>query len=371
MAGLITPSLSGELMRRLKKEVNIPIDFHTHCTPGFGLASTLMAIINGADIVDTAIMNLAGGPAAPAFEVIQIFANKLGIDTGVNLDAVVKINKELLEIRKELADFDNYKQFPIDFDITKDKLPPQIEKLFDDAIEYAQADKETELLEATSAIETWFNFIAPDSKVRDAEIPGGMYTNMMAQLRQMKMDQLLPKVLEMVPQVRLDSGCPPLVTPTSQIVGAQAVNCVVSLSKGEDMYANLSTQFRNLVKGSYGHTPIPIDPEFREKISGVKHETPFDIQNYKQQENPIILEDFGGIKLAATEEEELLLELFPNVARGYLSTRKENEVVELKRQIEFEMNALSEERRKEFQNLSDEEKAARIMEGLMHNSYDA
>lgn len=370
MAGLITPSLSGELIRRLKSEINIPIDFHTHCTPGYGLASTLMAILNGVDIVDTAIMNLAGGPAAPSFEVIQIFANKLGLDTGVNLDAVVKINRELKSIRAELADFDSYKQFPIDFDIVNDKLPSNIEMLFDNAIRFALEDNENKLLEATSAIETWFNFIAPDSKVRDAEIPGGMYTNMLAQLRQMKMDQLLPKVLEMVPQVRLDSGCPPLVTPTSQIVGAQSVNCVVSLSKGEDMYSNISTQFRNLVKGSYGHTPIPIDPEFREKICGVKHETPFDIQNYKQQENPIILEDLGGIKLAATEEEELLLELFPNVARNYLSTRKENEVTELKRQIEFEMNALSEEKRREFQSLSDEEKAARILNGLMHNSFD-
>lgn len=370
MAGLITPSLSGELIRRLKSEVAIPIDFHTHCTPGYGLASTLMAIVNGVDIVDTAIMNLSGGPAAPSFEVVQLFASKLDIDTGVNLQAVASINSELKEIRKELSDFDSYKQFPIDFDISKDKLPPHIEKLFDDAIVFAKEDRENELLEATGEIEAWFNFIAPDSRVRDAEIPGGMYTNMLAQLRQMKMDHLLPKVLDMVPQVRLDSGCPPLVTPTSQIVGAQAVNCVVSLSKGDQMYSNLSTQFRNLVKGQYGRTPIPVDPEFREKICGTRDVVPFDINNYKPQENPIILEDFGGIKLAATEEEELLLELFPNVARNYLSTRKENEVVELKHQIEFEMNALSEEKRREFQNLSDEEKAARILSGLMNSSFD-
>lgn len=370
MAGLITPSLSGELIRALKREVKVPIDFHTHCTPGYGLASTLTAMINGVDIVDTSILNLAGGPAAPAFEIIQLFADKLQLDTGVNLDAVVKINAELGKVRKELAEFDTYKQFPVDFDITTDDLPLEIEKLFDDAIAHAKANREDDLLQATQKIEQWFNLIGPDSKVRDAEIPGGMYTNMLAQLRQMKMEQLLPKVLEMVPVVRIDAGCPPLVTPTSQIVGAQAVNCVISISKDEDMYSNLSTQFSNLVKGLYGNTPIEISPEFREKICGVKKKMEFDAMNYKPQDNPIILEDFGGIKLADTEEELLLLELFPNVARNFLSTRKERDAYELRRQIEFEMNAISEEKRKEFLNLSDEEKAVRIMHGLMYNNLD-
>jgi pyruvate/oxaloacetate carboxyltransferase len=370
MAGLITPEESGELIRRLKSEVKLPIDFHTHCTPGYGLASTLMAMVNGVDIVDTSILTLAGGPAAPAFEIVQIFADKLGLDTGVNLDAVVKINEELKAIRKELAEFDSYKQYPVDFDITADDLPSKVESLFDNAITYAKANRTDELLETTLAIESWFNLVAPDSRVRDAEIPGGMYTNMLAQLRQMKMDDLLPKVLEMVPLVRIDAGCPPLVTPTSQIVGAQAVNSVVSQNKGDDMYANLSTQFKNLVKGLYGKTPIAVDPDFREKICGVRNELPFDSSSYKPQDNPVILEDFGGIKLAATEEEELLLELFPNVARNYLTNRKETEVAELKRQIEFELNAYSEEKRKEFLNLSNEEKAARILDGLMNNNQD-
>lgn len=367
MAGLITPKESAELVSRLKKEMNLPIDFHTHCTPGYGLASTLMAIINGADIIDTSILTFAGGPAAPAFEIVQIFADKLGIDTGVDLDLVVKINNELRLIRTELAEFDTYKQFPFEFDITADNLPPEVDKLFDNAITFATENKTDELLKATLAIEQWFNLIAPNDKIRNAEIPGGMYTNMLAQLRQLKMDDLLPKVLEMVPLVRIEAGCPPLVTPTSQIVGGQAVNSIVSLRNGKEMYANTSTQFKNLVRGGYGKTPIAVDPDFREQICGVRDEQPFDISSYKPQDNPIILEDFGGIKLAATEEEELLLELFPNVARSFLTNRKENEVAELKRQIAFEMNAISEEKRKEFMNLSDEQKAERIIEGLMYN----
>jgi len=112
MAGLIPPDVSHEIIKRLKKEVKVPIDLHTHCTPGYGLASVLVAIVNDVDIVDTVIMNFAGGPAAPAFELIQIFCDKMGIETGVDLDAINKINKELYGIRKELDKFDEAKQFP-------------------------------------------------------------------------------------------------------------------------------------------------------------------------------------------------------------------------------------------------------------------
>jgi Pyruvate/oxaloacetate carboxyltransferase len=95
MAGLIPPVKAGKIIKAFKEHVKIPIDFHTHCTPGYGLGAALIAIINGVDIVDTAILNFAGGPAAPSFELIQIFCNKLGIETGVNLDAVVRINRHL------------------------------------------------------------------------------------------------------------------------------------------------------------------------------------------------------------------------------------------------------------------------------------
>ena len=91
MAGLVPPGRVGQIIRSFKQQLKIPVDFHTHCTPGFGLASSLAAIINGVDIVDTAILNFAGGPAAPAFELIQLFCTKLGIDTGINTDAIVKI----------------------------------------------------------------------------------------------------------------------------------------------------------------------------------------------------------------------------------------------------------------------------------------
>lgn len=364
MAGLITPNVAGELVRRLKKEIDLPVDFHTHCTPGYGLASLLTAMINGVDIIDTNIMTFAGGPAAPAYEIIRIFTDKLGIDTGVNLEAVMKIDRELRIIRKELADFDSYKQFPAEFDFLNSKLPESVDKLFDIAIDLAKMDKEDELLDVIHRIEEYFNFVASDEAVKAAEIPGGMYTNMLAQLKQLKLEYLLPKVLETVPLVRIDCGCPPLVTPTSQIVGAQAVNCVIDANNDKPFYTNVSNQFFNLVKGSYGKTPIEIDPDFREKICGVREAIPYDTSNYKKQDNPVILEKFGGVLLAENEKEELLIELFPNVAQPYLKNRKEREIMEIKTEVKRQMALEAEDRRAKYLSLNPEEKQERLLKGL-------
>ena len=324
MAGLIDPQTSAELIRALKKNVGIPINLHTHCTPGFGLASVLMAMINGVDIVDTVILNFSGGPAAPAFELVQLFADKLGIETGVDRGSVSAINRMLLEIRHELAQFDQYKMFPLAFDIAADKLPAEVDALFDDSIAAARAGRIDELLRSTQAIEKHFNFPPPDDIVRVAQIPGGMYTNMLAQLQQAKLEHLKDKVLQTVPRVRLDAGVPPLVTPTSQIVGVQAVNCVIDEANGKPFYTSKSTQFVNLVKGTYGKTPFPVDPAFRLKIAGTRQETPYDTSTYQRQENPLLAE-FGHVHLALDEKEELLLELFPNVANTFLKNLRAKE----------------------------------------------
>jgi len=213
-------------------------------------------------------------------------------------------------------------------------------------------------------IEEYFNFVEPDEAVKAAEIPGGMYTNMLAQLKQLKLEQLLPKVLETVPLVRIDCGCPPLVTPTSQIVGAQAVNCVIDAANDKPFYTNVSNQFFNLVKGSYGKTPIEIDPDFREKICGVRDSVPYDTSKYKKQDNPIILEKFGGLLLAENEKEELLIELFPNVAQPYLKNKKEREIMEIKAEIKRQMALEAEEKRAKYLNMTAEEKKERLLKGL-------
>lgn len=321
MSGLISPARIAELIPLFKQNLSIPVDFHTHCTPGYGLGAVLMAIIKGVDIVDTNIWNFAGGTGAPAIELIYIFCKKLGIELDVNMEAVAKINKELFGIRKELEAFDASKQFPNPFNPLTDTLPANIDKEFDNAIAAAKANNEEALLAACHAIGAYFNFPKPNELVKKAEVPGGMYSNMVAQLKQLNSMDILEKSMELIPTVRLAAGLPPLVTPTSQIVGAQAVNCAMDIKAGKPMYSNVSNQFVNLVKGEYGKTPVPVDPEFRFKIAGTREEIPYDTSKNQMQPNPE-LPEAGGVKLAATEKEVLLLELFPQVAKNFLTKQK-------------------------------------------------
>ena len=323
MSGLIPPRRVATLVKLFKQHLSIPVDFHTHCTPGYGLASVLAAIVAGVDIVDTNCWYFGGGTGAPAIELVYVFCKKLGIDIGVNMEAVAKINTQLREIRKELnmSVFGVEKPEPKPFNPLTDKLPAEIDALFDAAIKAAQNDDEEATIAACRKIEAHFGFPAPNELVQKAEIPGGMYSNMVAQLKQLKSEEILPRAMELIPSVRLAAGLPPLVTPTSQIVGAQAVNCALDEKAGRPMYTNKSSQFVGLVKGEYGKTPVKIDPEFRFKICGVREETPYDTSKYQMQPNPE-LPEAGGVKLAANEKEVLLLELFPLVAKTFLTEQK-------------------------------------------------
>ena len=319
MSGLIPPRRVATLVRLFKQHLSIPVDFHTHCTPGYGLASVLAAIVAGVDIVGTKCRYFGGGTGAPAIELVYVFCKKLGIDLGVNMEAVAKINTQLREIRKELnmSVFGVEKPEPKAFNPLTDTIPAEIDALFDRAIKAAQADDEEGTIDACRKIEAYYGFPAPNELVQKAEIPGGMYSNMVAQLKQLKAEEILPRAMELIPSVRLAAGLPPL----SQIVGAQAVNCALDEKAGRPMYTNKSSQFVGLVKGEYGKTPVKIDPEFRFKICGVREETPYDTSKYQMQPNPV-LPEAGGVKLAANEKEVLLLELFPLVAKNFLTEQK-------------------------------------------------
>lgn len=324
MAGLVNPSRAASIISKLKAAVKVPVDFHTHCTPGYGLASSLMAMLHGVDILDANIWYFGGGSAAPALELIYVFAKKLGIEVEVNMEAVGRIRKELKGVREQLRDFDLVKQFPKDFDPLNDKLPADIDALFDKAIAAAKSDNEEALLDACHKIEEYFGFPKPNLLVKDAEVPGGMYSNMVAQLKSLQAEDLLDDAMRLIPKVRRDAGLVPLVTPTSQIVGSQAVSVALDRKKGNPDYSNPSNQFISLIKGEYGKTPVPVDPLFREKITGSPEERPYDVSSYKKPENPV-LEDLGGVKLASNDEEYLLLELLPSVANGFLRRRRAEE----------------------------------------------
>ena len=325
MAGLVNPSRIFALMPKLKNAVKVPIDFHTHCTPGYGLASVLTAIIQGVDIVDTNIWWFGGGSAAPAIELIDIFCKKLGIELDVNMEAVAKIRHALKEARTALAPFDlNKDKWQRDFDEAFAVMPADIDAEFDRAIKAAKADKEEELLDACHKIEAYFGFPKPNEIVKNAEVPGGMYSNMVANLRALKAEDVLEEAMALIPKVRRDAGLVPLVTPTSQIVGSQAVSVALDRRNGKPDYTTKSNQFISLVKGEYGNTPVPVDPAFREKITGSAQEKPYDVASYKKPVNPE-LPEFGGVKLAANEEEMLLLELLPTVAKTYLTNKRKAE----------------------------------------------
>ena len=322
MAGLVNPSRIFSLMPKLKQALKVDVDFHTHCTPGYGLAAVLTAIIKGVDIVDTNIWWFGGGSAAPSIELVWIFCQKLGIQLDVNMEAVAKIRAALVEARKSLAEFDlNKNNWPKDFDEAYKSMPKEIDAEFDRAIAAATANNEAELLDACHKIEAYFGFPKPNEIVKNAEVPGGMYSNMVANLRALKAEDVLEEAMALIPKVRRDAGLVPLVTPTSQIVGSQAVALALDRRKGVADYTNKNNQFIGLVKGEYGKTPVPVDPSFREQITGSAQERPKDVGSYRKPENP----DFEGRKLAQNDEEYLLLQLLPAVATNYLKTIRKAE----------------------------------------------
>ncbi len=325
MAGLVNPARIFSLMPKLKQALTVPVDFHTHCTPGYGLAAVLTAIIKGVDIVDTNIWWFGGGSAAPAIELVWIFCQKLGIEVDVNMEAVANIRAKLKDARKALAAFDlNKDKWPKDFDEAYKAMPADIDAAFDAAIKAATENREQDLLDACHKIEAYFGFPKPNELVKNAEVPGGMYSNMVANLRQLNSEDVLEEAMALIPKVRRDAGLVPLVTPTSQIVGSQAVALALDRRKGAPDYTNKNNQFVALVKGEYGKTPVPVDPAFREQITGNAAETPYDVNSYRKPANPE-LPEFGGVKLAQNDEEYLLLQLLPAVATGFLKNKRKAE----------------------------------------------
>ena len=318
--GLITPARTAELICLFKKNLKSPVDFHTRCTAGYGLASMLAAIVNGVDIVDTNIWYFAGGCCAPAIELVYVFCKKMGIELEIDMEAVARINAELLKIRKELKAYDTSRELPNPFNPLTDKLPTEIDRFFNDAIEAARKDKEDDLIIFCRAIEEYFNFPEPNEMVQKSQIPANMYNQIVALLKQQDHPELLEKAMSLIPRVRMDAGLPPLVTPVSQVIASQAVSCTLDELNGRPLYSKPVYPFISLIRGDYGKTPLPVDPDFRQQITGKREEQLYDASDYEMQENPVI--DEVGILVAENEKEMLLLELFPMSARHFLTKQK-------------------------------------------------
>lgn len=218
MAALLTPYATERLVKALKANVKLPIQLHTHYTSGLASMCLLKGIEAGADVIDTAMSPLALGTSHAPTESMVAALQGTPYDTGLDLMLLTEIRSYFMKLRQKYLD--------------SGLLDPKM--------------------------------LAVDANALIYQVPGGMLSNLLSQLKQAGKEDKLNEVLQEVPRVRKDAGYPPLVTPTSQIVGTQAVFNVIM---GE-RYKTVTKEFKGIVRGEYGRTPVPIDPAFRKKIIG-------------------------------------------------------------------------------------------------------
>ena len=271
MSGLLKPYDAYDLVTAIKSIVKIPIQLHTHYTSGLASMTVLKAIEAGVDIVDTAISPMALGTSQPATEPIVATLQDTPFDTGLDLAQLDKISKHFDALREKY--------------IANGQLDPKLLKVNVNALMY--------------------------------QVPGGMLSNLLSQLKQAGKSEKLQEVLEEVPRVREDAGYPPLVTPTSQIVGTQAVFNVLM---GE-RYKNVTKEFKGMIRGDYGKTPCPIDPEFVKKIIGDEKQITCRPADEIKPELETLRAKLGD--KAQQEEDVLSYALFDQVALKFFDKRDE------------------------------------------------
>jgi len=267
MAGLLSPFAAEEIIGRLRQAVSVPLSLHSHCTSGFADMAYIKAIEAGVDIVDTAISSLSHGTSQPPTETLVAALQGTKYDTGLDLTKLTKIAEYFAGVRRKYAAFES-QSFGVDADVLIHQMP------------------------------------------------GGMISNMVNQLREQNALDRLGEVLDEMPRVRKDMGYPPLVTPTSQIVGTQAVMNVLA---GEP-YGRVTREVRQYFQGFYGHPPGPVNVEVQKKVvdpnQPVITDRPAD---HLEPELEKARAEIGG--LATSEEDVISYALFPQVAREFLEWR--------------------------------------------------
>ena len=280
MAGLIAPYDAYYLVKALKENVKIPIHLHSHFTSGMADLALLKAIEAGVDIVDTCLSPWAYRSSHPAVEPLVMTLRHTNRDTGFDLHQLAKCSEWF------------------------EKISPKYRYLLDDRM---------------STI---------DIGVLLHQTPGGMLSNLINQLRDMGASDKLNDVFKALPQVRKEMGQVPLVTPTSQIVGIQAVNNVL-FDTPEERYKMISAQSKDLFFGLYGHTPVPVDPEIQKKaLKGYpRGETPFAGRPAEilEPEMPKNWEDTKG--LAKDIDDVLIYGMYPMTGKRFLNWKYGNEPV--------------------------------------------
>lgn len=270
MAGLLKPYDAYELVKAMKETVKLPIQLHTHYTAGVASMTLLKAIEAGVDIVDTAISPMAMGTSQPPTEPLVASLAGTQYDTGLDLAKLDEISKYFMPLREKYME--------------SGLLDPKVLKVDVNALLY--------------------------------QVPGGMLSNLVSQLKQAGKSDKFVEVLEEVPRVRADAGYPPLVTPSSQIVGTQAVFNVIM---GE-RYKNVTKEFKGLVRGEYGKSPMPIKPDFQKKIIGDAEPITYRPADDLKPELEALRE---AVKPWAIQDEDVLsYALFEQVATKFFEWRK-------------------------------------------------
>lgn len=270
MAGLLKPYTAYELVSELKKEVRVPIDVHSHYTSGLASMTYIKAIEAGADIVDCAISPVAMGSSQPPTEPLAATLQGTPYDTGLDLDILNQIADYFKSLRERY--------------VSSGLLDPKV--------------------------------LAVDVNALVYQVPGGMLSNLVSQLKQQGKEDKLNEVLQEIPRVREDLGYPPLVTPTSQIVGTQAVLNVIT---GE-RYKMITKETKAYVRGEYGKPPAEISNEIRQLIIG-------DEEPITCRPADLIMPALGEYRKAIRgymqqEEDVLSYALFPQVAENYFKLRE-------------------------------------------------
>lgn len=268
MAGILSPIMAEKLVSALIKEVGVPIQLHCHSTSGMATAAYVEGVRAGAGAIDCAISPMAGYSAQPPVETLAAIFKETNYSANINIDAL-----------SEIAHY------------------------------FAKLSPKRQVQSANESI------IDPDILIH--QIPGGMISNFHSQLSMQNALDKLPEALEEVTKVREDLGWPPLVTPTSQIVGTQAVMNVLAGQR----YKIVPNEVKDYIRGRYGRSPVPIAPEFIEKILG--DEKPIDHRPADEIE-PMLPNATTGLEADLVENEEDIISfvLFPEVAVEYFKWRK-------------------------------------------------
>lgn len=321
MAGLLHPVDAFELIEALKKNFpGIELTLHSHCTNGLANTTYVVGMLTGVDHLDVCHGPMAGATAQPAAELMAYFAEELGLRVNVDMGLAPQIDAQLRQIRRELSDVDKDPQHM--GDPWPRRPDTEVRSKIRESIELIKRRDGDSIARAIAIIED--EILVPqgyppiDRRQLDAQVPGGMLSNLHNQLKEQGKLDLLPQILEEVPRVRKAAGYVPLVTPTSQIVGTQAAFNVIQGSP----YAFVSEPFRDLLMGKYGRLPGPADPAVLEKVA--RGQTPgfrrpadyvedIDLEAVYEQNAPLI----------QSHRDLLLLVLFPVPARQFLSRKTE------------------------------------------------